>query len=266
MSQARTTMSKLVNYGRRLLQPRYWPELRRLAIRKVKGVKWDTEAEAEARARCSAHAVDAETAFAKIGLPTSAMTSFAEDFPDRLAEARARVEAARGRMGGGADVDLLYSLSRATQATSVLETGVAFGWSSLAILSAINDRPGAKLVSVDLPYLSVNMDNQVGLAISADLKQFWSLHRGADREQLPNALAEIGTIDLAHYDSDKSYGGRQWAYSLIWSALKPNGLLVSDDIQDNVAFHDFARERGLDPIIVAAAHEDKFIGILRKTA
>lgn len=266
MTQATDTADKLLNYGRRLLQPQYWPELQRVAIRKIRGARKDPRAAVEARVRCSAGAVDIATAMDRLGLSPVSARRFADDFPERLAAARSRVEAAGGRMGGGADIDLLYSLCRACEAAHVVETGVAFGWSSLAILSAIADRPGARLVSVDLPYLSGNMDDQVGLAVPPELRKYWSLRRGADRKQLPPGIATLGAIDLAHYDSDKSYEGRLWAYALIWNALRPGGLLVSDDIQDNFAFHDFADTVAARVTVVEAAHEKKFVGILRKPA
>jgi predicted O-methyltransferase YrrM len=167
-------------------------------------------------------------------------------------------------MGGGADVDLLYSLCLATKASRVLETGVAFGWSSLAILSALNGRPGSRLISIDLPYLGAKLDGLVGLAVPNDLKGGWTLRRGADRDELPGAIAEIAPLDLAHYDSDKSYAGRMWAYPLIWQALRPGGLLISDDVEDNLAFLDFAGQVGTSPIIVRAPSRDRLAGIIRK--
>ena len=46
-------------------------------------------------------------------------------------------------------------------------------------------------------------------------------------------------LDLCHYDSDKSYYGRRWAYPKLWEALKTGGIFISDDIQDNWAFKEF---------------------------
>jgi predicted O-methyltransferase YrrM len=255
--------AKLLNYGRRLLQPRDWPELRRRASGQIWHAK-KPRPDPIARDECRAHAVGLPLALAQLGLPRSALRSFAADFPDRWAAARARVEASHGRMGGGADIDLLYSLCLATEARAVLETGVAFGWSSLAILSALNARDGARLVSIDLPYLGRNVDRQVGMAVPDDLRGSWSLHRGADREMLPRAIEAIAPIDLAHYDSDKSYAGRRWAYRLIWDALRPGGILLSDDVGDNLAFRDFVEEIDAQAVFAAASHQDKFVGLVRR--
>jgi predicted O-methyltransferase YrrM len=217
-----------------------------------------------ARTESGRLATTREVAFGSLGYPVASLRSFAEDQAVRLRAAELRVSAAPGGMGGGADVDLLYSLCLATKASRVLETGVAFGWSSLAILSALNGRPGSRLISIDLPYLGAKLDGLVGLAVPNDLKGGWTLRRGADRDELPGAIAEIAPLDLAHYDSDKSYAGRMWAYPLIWQALRPGGLLISDDVEDNLAFLDFAGQVGTSPIIVRAPSRDRLAGIIRK--
>jgi predicted O-methyltransferase YrrM len=220
-----------------------------------------------ARLQCARLAMSPADAIDALGMPGSAMRSFAADHAERLSAARARVElAGNSRMGGGADIDLLYSLCVKTEARRVLETGVAFGWSSLVILSAIEGREGARLVSVDMPYLGANLDHLVGLAVPGVLKANWSLRRGADQDQLENAIAEIEPIDLAHYDSDKSARGRLWAYSVIWRALRPGGILMSDDIGDNHSFLKFASDVGVAPLVVSGPDGEKFSGILRKAA
>ena len=255
---------KLWNYGRRLLQPRYWPELRRFVMRRLSGRPLDQNTSPQAHAVTADMAITHEQAFQALGLPTAALRSFADAERTRWAAAEVRVSTARDGMGGGADIDLLYSLCLAFNAVRVLETGVAFGWSSLAILSAIAQRPGAILASVDLPYLGANLDDFVGLAVPNDLRECWSLRRGADRDELPRAIADARPIDLAHYDSDKSYAGRRWAYPLIWEGLRDGGLLMSDDVEDNLAFLDFAAEIAAAPLIVRGQQRNRLVGILRK--
>jgi predicted O-methyltransferase YrrM len=257
---------KLLNYGRRLLQPQYWPELRRFAVRRLSSRPTDENTAARARQQCERLAISREQALAALGYPAPSLKPFARHEPARLAAAEMRINAARGGMGGGADIDLLYSLCLALKAGSVVETGVAFGWSSLAILSAIASRPEAGLVSIDLPYLGANLDSLVGLAVPNDLASRWTLLRGADRDLLPGALAAARPVDLAHYDSDKSYLGRRWAYPLIWDSLRDGGILMSDDVEDNLAFLDFASEIGARPLIVSAPHRDRLTGLIRKVA
>ena len=56
------------------------------------------------------------------------------------------------KMGGASHVHLIYDCVRLTKAEKVIETGVAYGWSSLAILKALNVNKNAMLYSVDMPY------------------------------------------------------------------------------------------------------------------
>jgi predicted O-methyltransferase YrrM len=148
------------------------------------------------------------------------------------------------------------------RACQIVETGVAYGWSSLALLLAIRDTPGANLLSVDLPYLTMRNDDWVGLAVPSDLTAQWRLFRMADREGLPKAIKLARTIDLAHYDSDKSREGRLFAYDLIWRALRSGGVLVSDDIGDNLAFKKFSQRAERVPIVLKQGR--KYQGILVK--
>lgn len=252
----------IANYFRRSLQPRYWPELGRMAKRRLAGAP--SGVSRDARAPCAALAVTAPVALERLGFSARNLRRLGDEHPQTLAEAERRVSAARGVMGGAADVDLLYTLCRQVGATHVLETGVAFGWSSLAILLALSDRAEARLASIDLPYLGRNLDDLVGLAVPESLRGPWSLHRGADRDCLRRALAEVAPVDLAHYDSDKSYEGRMWAYPLIFQSLRPGGVLMSDDIGDNAAFLDFAERVAITPVVVRASHEDKYVGVIRK--
>jgi hypothetical protein len=90
------------------------------------------------------------------------------------------------------------------------------------------------------------------------------LRRGADRDELENAIADIEPMDFVHYDSDKSASGRLWAYALMWEGLAPGGLLMSDDIGDNFSFLQFAEQRGVAPLVVGGPDGAKFSGILKK--
>ena len=165
-------------------------------------------------------------------------------------------------MGGSANLNLIYWLCEYREARHVIETGVAYGWSSLALLLSLRNRRESRLVSTDMPYPGRNNDQYVGCVVPASLRSNWHVIRRPDRRALPKALEELSTIDMCHYDSDKSYEGRMWAYSLLWKALKKGGLLISDDIGDNVAFRDFADTVAVDPTVVV--FENKYSGVLIK--
>lgn len=179
-------------------------------------------------------------------------------------DARQRVAQAPCKMGGGGDVDLIYAVTRLSRARAVLETGVAFGWSSLAFLTAITQGgSGGHLVSVDRPYPGDGSEAFVGIAVEPGLRKQWRIVREPDRNGLRRAIAHFPHgVDLAHYDSDKTYRGRWFGYHAIWEALKPGGVFMSDDIQDNMAFAHFVARMPAPFGVVES--QGKFVGLAIK--
>jgi predicted O-methyltransferase YrrM len=166
--------------------------------------------------------------------------------PALIEEGVAQARRSAVAMGGPGDLCLLHAVTALTRARTVIETGVAYGWSSLAILSAQAKNGGGRLVSVDMPYPKMGNEAFVGIVVPERLRGGWTLAREPDRNGLRRAIRLAGgPLDLAHYDSDKSYYGRQFAYPLIWAALKPGGVFISDDIQDNLAFAEFMGQKGV---------------------
>lgn len=189
--------------------------------------------------------------------------SLSELDPALLAEGEERARKSAVAMGGPGDLSLLHAAVLLSGARLVVETGVAYGWSSLAILSAIEKQGGGKLISVDMPYPKMGNEAFVGIVVPDRLQEGWTLVRKPDRNGLKKALQLAGgKIDLAHYDSDKSYYGRNYAYPLIWNTLKPGGVFISDDIQDNFSFSEFIEGKRL-PFAVTESN-GKFVGIARK--
>lgn len=166
-------------------------------------------------------------------------------------------------MGGSGHIHLLYDCVRLLKATKVIETGVAYGWSSLAILTALPKDNHSKLFSVDMPYPTKNNENDVGIVVPNYLRKNWRLIRKPDRPGIVYALNKIGgKIDLCHYDSDKSWWGRHYAYPILWESLNSNGIFISDDIQDNLYFSKFVKKKSLKFAVVE--FEGKFVGLIRK--
>ena len=108
----------------------------------------------------------------------------------------------------------------------------------------------------------MDSDAWVGCVVPQRLRHQWRLFPMADREGLPRALREAAPVDLAHYDSDKSPKGRAFAYAAIRQALREGGILVSDDVGDNLEFRRFAEKVAREPIVVH--WNGKFQGILIK--
>lgn len=165
------------------------------------------------------------------------------------------------KMGGPGALDLIYYACEFTQAKNVVETGVAYGWSSLAALFSLEKRNGI-LYSSDMPYLGQNGDQYVGCIIPENLKKFWKLFRQADKESLPKIFAETSVCDVVHYDSDKSYEGRTYAYEKLYEALRKGGVFISDDIGDNSAYQDFCDKHSIKTEVIE--YEGKYIGVFVK--
>ena len=255
-------LKKLQTLAWYLRRPRLYPQqLRDWQEKFIYGSAPYNHSREEATLWCASQAVDTEEAIRQLTgePPGSSVTSM---YPAEFAEAREREARCPVQMGGPGDLDLLYWLAERIKATRIVETGVAYGWSSLALLLSLRNRSGSKLASVDMPYPKLNNDAYVGCVVPDVLRSSWSLLRYADREGLPQALRLLGSIDLCHYDSDKRYRSRMWAYPLLWSALRPGGLLLSDDIGDNVAFRDYCLQHGHVPVVISIA--GKYVGAIVK--
>lgn len=164
-------------------------------------------------------------------------------------------------MGGAGALDLIFNINEYLQSTSAVETGVAYGWSSLAVLLSVGERNGM-LYSSDMPYLGKENGQFVGCVVLSDMKKNWKLFRFADRESLPKIFKVQDEIDFAHYDSDKSYNGRIWAYPFLYQHLRTGGILMSDDIGDNSAFMDYCAQNNFKPTVVK--FDGKFAGFVVK--
>jgi predicted O-methyltransferase YrrM len=248
-----------------LRQPYLYPDLFRLAGLKIRRTFLGSDGTTEIRARavewCNQRAVVTGQALRQI-TGSDQQISVTEKFPHVFAQSKINADACPIKMGGPGNLDLLYQLAEFTQARRVIETGVAYGWSSLAILLSLQPRDGL-LVSTDLPYPGLDNDPYVGCVVPDNLKTNWKLLRAADRRAIPKALKLTGSIDLCHYDSDKSYVGRMWTYPKLWQALRPGGIFISDDIGDNLGFSDFTRSIAVEPVVVRC--DEKFVGVLLKT-
>lgn len=246
-----------------LRNPRFWAHAGTLVARKLTNASAHERRRGEATAWAAERAVSPEAALTRVGLYDSEQAPFPIMSETLMLEAESRAASARVSMGGPADLILLYAATILGRPNAAVETGVAYGWSSLAILAAMERNGVGQLVSVDMPYAKLDNEPWVGCAVAEELKGRWTLIREPDRNGLKKAIAlAAGPVDLCHYDSDKSYRGRLYAYPLMWDALRPGGLLISDDIQDNFGFRDFCEGRGLNFQVTSSA--GKFVGIVRK--
>ncbi len=253
------------------LRPRLYGEAYRTLSRKLRPRRYEIATLDEVAAAdtwCREHVVSHDVAIQKVG-GDGGIVDFEEVYATELQAAKARELECEFRMGGGGHPGLLFNLAEAIQASRVIETGVAYGWSSLAILLSLSKRPEARIVSTDRPYPRCD-ERWVGCVVPDAVRSQWTLIRQADREALPQALKILPQIDLCHYDSDKSRQGRRWGYPLLWDAVRPGGVFMSDDIGGDLEFSNFCGQRpNVEPIVVeiqqAGRDKDrKYAGILVK--
>ena len=137
-----------------------------------------------------------------------------------------------------------WSVTRHLAPATVVETGVARGMTSAAILFAMSADGAGRLYSIDLPPLSGSWADQSGAAVAPELRPRWTYLRGSTRRRLPRLLAELSAIDLFVHDSLHTAETMTFEFRCAWSALRAGGVLMSDDIDDSVAFERFVAEQG----------------------
>jgi predicted O-methyltransferase YrrM len=133
---------------------------------------------------------------------------------------------------------LCYLSCRQLRPRVVVETGVAYGVTSAYILQALDDNGYGELHSIDLPPLGKDAESFVGYVIPQHLKTRWKLRAGSARNILPQVLRETGNIDVFVHDSLHTYRHMKWEFQSALQALRPGGLLISDDIEVNRAFEE----------------------------
>ena len=246
-----------------LERPNHWAHAWELTKRKVQRNHDRPSFRIQAEKWATGRTVSVAEALTTVGLVVSCEEAIPKLEPQLVEEGKSRAARSEVEMGGSGDLDLLYAATVLSGATRVVETGVAYGWSSLAILAALATRSDARLVSVDMPYPKMDNEAFVGIVVPDAMRGQWELIREPDRNGLMKAIRRLGgRIDLCHYDSDKSWYGRQYGYRHMWGALVPGGVFISDDIQDNLAFKELVETHRLPCAVTSYA--GKFVGILRK--
>jgi predicted O-methyltransferase YrrM len=150
------------------------------------------------------------------------------------------------RLGGGGHYPLLHFLIRHRRPEVVVETGVAAGYSSQAMLTALALNGDGRLYSSDFPYFRLeDPQRYIGALVEPELRDRWTLRIRGDRVNLPEIVREVRQIDLFHYDSDKPVDGRRFALNLVMPRMSADGVILMDDIQDNGFFRDYVAEHNL---------------------
>ena len=261
---------KLSNYIHFLKNPSLYPHLLRISFRKVKNIIFSSKLKNDDLVRaskkiatswCEANYVATEKALSELDIKYK-QNYFEENFAEEILDAKNRTNQCPFELGGPGNLTLIYQILESLKAKNVVETGVAYGWSSLAILCSLANRDSSHLWSIDMPYVGKDNSKWVGCAVPEYLKHNWTLLRMADREGVPQVIKSSDCFDVVHYDSDKSVEGRMFSYPMLWNHLKQGGIFISDDISDNEGFKRFCEIKDLKPLIVRDGN--KYQGIIKK--
>jgi predicted O-methyltransferase YrrM len=162
----------------------------------------------------------------------------------------------------------LYAVLRTARPDVVVETGVANGFSTAFSLLALQANETGHLHSIDLPRevgrdyepgtfyegegrAGIPPGSEPGWLIPQALKERWTLILGRSQEELPPLLEQLGTVDVFMHDSEHSFDCMWFEFNAAWPALRPGGVLISDDVNSTEAFGRFAAQEGREPVRLA---------------
>ncbi len=179
----------------------------------------------------------------------------------------------RGAYGGWDDADpgfarAAWCVTRHLKPLTVVETGVARGFTTRVVLEALEANGAGRLCSIDLPppLEPQRLEDETGAAVPDRLKGAWTLIEGSSRRRLPELLNGLGTIDLFIHDSRHTHRNISFELALAWSALTPGGFLLADDVHCNTAFEQSWRRFGGPARIVCASDDGRgMFGLIKKS-
>lgn len=210
-------------------------------------------------------AINETDALSNLGI--QANSGISEAHADLVARAAEIKRGSAETLGGGGGIDLIIRVCEGLQAKILAETGVAYGWESLAILASLGPRSG-HLYSVDMPNPTLKDTGLTSSVVPPEMRDRWTLVRKPDNAGLRKILGSASEIDFVHYDSDKSCFGRAATYRALWPRLRSGVILMSDGIADNTAFRDFAAEVEVLPVVIYAKGSGwagaRYVGLLKK--
>ncbi len=160
----------------------------------------------------------------------------------------------------------LYTLCKLLKPDKVVETGVAYGLSSMYILQALYENKKGMLYSIDFAFRPWQSQEMIGAAIPDNLRKNWKLIFGPSSKDLGKLLSSINPIDVFFHDSLHTFKNMISEFETVWPYIKKGGFFISDDISCNNAFHKFYSKLNLEPLILPQkSSQNSFLGILKKS-
>ena len=128
----------------------------------------------------------------------------------------------------------LYILTRWLRPKVILETGIARGLSSFALLAAAEANQEGTVYSCDV-------DPRSGHLVTETLKHRWQrrIINVKDAEHsFREFLKEVGEVDFFFHDSNHREAWMRFEFAEVLKQISPGGILGSDDVDLNRSFLD----------------------------
>lgn len=138
-------------------------------------------------------------------------------------------------------LEILYACIRGFRPHTIIETGVAGGTTSWAVLSAMEKNGKGELYSID-----VGIPNMVmGWLVPEELRNNWNLIIGDSKQKLPELLASIKKVDIFFHDSLHTREHMLFEFNCVLPFMPTRSVILSDDIELNTSFDEFVRNNKL---------------------
>lgn len=159
----------------------------------------------------------------------------------------------------------LYALCKLLKPENIVETGVAYGSSSMYILQAIHENKRGTLYSIDYAFTPWQSKEMIGAAIPDHLRDNWKLVFGPSSQELKKLLTSLSEIDVFFHDSLHTYKNMTFEFETAWPCIKKGGCLISDDISGNNAFYKFYSKLNAEPFILSQKSNNSYLGVIQKS-
>lgn len=144
---------------------------------------------------------------------------------------------------------MVWWVTRLIRPETVVEVGVGRGATTQTILTAMRQNDMGRLYSVEFPALRRGYAEEVGVLVAPELRDRWTLLVGPSQVRIPALRTALGHVDLFVHDGAHSYHVQRRDYEEAFRALRPGGVLISDDV-NNDSFLEVVERYGSDPLLV----------------
>ena len=176
------------------------------------------------------------------------------------------------KVGDGHDADanlahVVWCAIRHLDPARVLETGVARGVTSVLALSALSQSNAGtgRLWSIDLPPMMSGWHEQSKVLVDEAAWPDWTYIRGSSRRTMTSTCKSMQSIDIFIHDSLHTPQTMKYEFELAWPFMSAGSLLISDDVEGNSAFIDFAGSHHIEKWFTAPkADKEGLFGVALK--